>query len=144
MFFSDGSGRSGALAALMYCIERVKLEGVVDVFQVVRSMRSHRVSLVQSLVSFFSVLFLFSLNFHLLVDPRTGLVRGRPERRRHRSSATHETFDKINNSKTGKCLWQVNWTRQLWCFVVNLTLCVTGLTSLSGSPSLILIFCVCF
>lgn len=46
---SNGSGRSGAFAALMYCIERVKLEGLVDVFQTVRTMRTHRVSVIQSL-----------------------------------------------------------------------------------------------
>lgn len=46
---SDGSGRSGALTALMYCLEKVKLEGVIDVFQTVRSMRTQRTSLVQHL-----------------------------------------------------------------------------------------------
>ena len=62
-FHSDGSGRSGALAALMYCIERVKLEGVVDVFQAVRCMRGHRVSLVQSLVSCRLFLYAYWLKF---------------------------------------------------------------------------------
>ena len=51
MFHSDGSGRSGSLAALMYCLERLKLEGLVDVFQTVRAMRTQRTALVQSQVS---------------------------------------------------------------------------------------------
>jgi len=46
---SDGCGRSGALAALMYCLERLKLEGMLDVFQTIRTMRTQRTSIVQSM-----------------------------------------------------------------------------------------------
>ena len=51
--FSNGSGRCGALVTLMYCLERLKLEGVVDVFQTVRSMRTQRPLLVETLVRYY-------------------------------------------------------------------------------------------
>ncbi|XP_012557847.2 receptor-type tyrosine-protein phosphatase F isoform X1 [Hydra vulgaris] len=46
---SDGSGRSGTLAALMYCLERIKHEAMVDVFQTIRSMRTQRIAIVNTL-----------------------------------------------------------------------------------------------
>eukprot|EP00794_Sanderia_malayensis_P008032 gene8032-8893_t len=39
---SDGCGRSGSLCSIIFCIERLKLEGVVDIFQTVRLMRTQR------------------------------------------------------------------------------------------------------
>jgi len=46
---SDGCGRSGAIAATMFCIERLKVEGIVDVFQTVRMMRTQRPHVIRTL-----------------------------------------------------------------------------------------------
>ena len=51
LFCSDGSGRTGAISSLMFSIERVKLEGVIDIFQTVRMMRTQRTGVVRTLVS---------------------------------------------------------------------------------------------
>ena len=48
---SDGCGRSGAIAATVFCIERLKVEGIVDVFQTVRMMRTQRPHVIRTLVS---------------------------------------------------------------------------------------------
>ncbi|XP_065639266.1 receptor-type tyrosine-protein phosphatase F isoform X1 [Hydra vulgaris] len=44
---SDGVGRSGTLAAILYTLEQLKIEQVVDVFQAVKRMRMHRPHLVK-------------------------------------------------------------------------------------------------
>ena len=48
---SDGCGRSGAIAAIVFCIERLKVEGIVDVFQTVRMMRTQRPHVIRTVVS---------------------------------------------------------------------------------------------
>lgn len=65
-YFRYGMGRSGAFLALCICLERMKVESVVDVFQTVRTMRSQRPVMVNTTVSLilsvlFSVLFCFKL-----------------------------------------------------------------------------------
>ena len=47
-----GMGRAGAFLALCICLERMKVENVVDVFQTVRTMRSQRPIMVNTTVSF--------------------------------------------------------------------------------------------
>ena len=49
--YSNGSGRSGAFICLYYQLERLKTEGVVDLFQCVKSIRTQRPGLVDSVVS---------------------------------------------------------------------------------------------
>ena len=44
-------GRAGAFLALCICLERMKVENVVDVFQTVRTMRSQRPVMVNTTVS---------------------------------------------------------------------------------------------
>ena len=48
---SDGMGRTGAFICMHAQIERLKTEGVVDVFQFIKSARLNRPGLVQSVVS---------------------------------------------------------------------------------------------
>ncbi len=48
---SDGMGRTGAFICMHAQIERLKAEGVVDVFQFIKSARLNRPGLVQSVVS---------------------------------------------------------------------------------------------
>ena len=49
--YSYGMGRTGAFIALCICLERMKVENVVDVFQTVRTMRSQRPVMVNNTVS---------------------------------------------------------------------------------------------
>ena len=48
---SGGAGRTGAFIAISILLERLKTEGVVDVFQTVRKLRLQRPGLVQTVVS---------------------------------------------------------------------------------------------
>lgn len=50
--YSDGVGRSGTFCALMISMNQFKAEQKVDVFQIVRSMRSQRPGLVGNAVSY--------------------------------------------------------------------------------------------
>ena len=50
-FFSDGIGRTGVFITLHAQLERLKIEGIVDVFQFVKSARGQREGLVNSPVS---------------------------------------------------------------------------------------------
>ena len=56
-FISAGVGRTGVFCALSNLIERLKSEGVVDVFQTVKQLRSQRPAMVQTKVRFFLVRF---------------------------------------------------------------------------------------
>ena len=47
---SGGCGRTGTFIAVSILLERLKTEGVVDVFNTVRSLRRQRPSMVQSVV----------------------------------------------------------------------------------------------
>ena len=49
-FYSDGVNRTGAFICLYSQLERVKVEGVADIFQFVKSSRFHRAGLVESVV----------------------------------------------------------------------------------------------
>ena len=51
-FYSGGSGRTGTYIAISTLLDRLKVEGVVDVFQSVRGLRLQRMLMVQTLVSF--------------------------------------------------------------------------------------------
>lgn len=48
---SAGAGRTGTFCALSTVMERVKAEGILDVFQTVKSLRLQRPHMVQTLVS---------------------------------------------------------------------------------------------
>jgi len=50
LLFSGGSGRTGTYIAISLLLDRLKVEGVVDVFQTVRALRLQRMHMVQSLV----------------------------------------------------------------------------------------------
>ena len=50
-FFSGGAGRSGTFIAVSILLERLKTEGVVDVFHTVRALRLQRPGMVQTVVS---------------------------------------------------------------------------------------------
>jgi len=52
---SDGVGRSGTLAAILYTLERVKVDQVFDAFQTIKSIRMQRPHSVKKLVSLFRV-----------------------------------------------------------------------------------------
>lgn len=48
--YSAGAGRTGTFCALSTVLERVKAEGILDVFQTVKSLRLQRPHMVQTLV----------------------------------------------------------------------------------------------
>ena len=48
--YSDGMGRSGVFICAMSEVERVKVEGQVDVFQAIKGMRIQRPHMVDTLV----------------------------------------------------------------------------------------------
>ena len=48
---SDGMGRTGVFITVMSEIERVKIEGEIDTFQTIKSMRTKRPKMVSTLVS---------------------------------------------------------------------------------------------
>lgn len=48
--FSAGAGRTGTFIALSNILERVKAEGLLDVFQTVKSLRTQRPHMVQTAV----------------------------------------------------------------------------------------------
>ena len=50
-FYSSGCGRTGTYIAIEILIERLKAEGVVDVFRTVRTLRQQRPSMVRTEVS---------------------------------------------------------------------------------------------
>lgn len=60
---SDGVGRSGTLAAILYTLERVKTDQVFDAFQAIKSIRIQRPHAVKKLVSFYCHTFLLSYVF---------------------------------------------------------------------------------
>ena len=49
--FSDGSGRSGTLITLYIALERLKLENIIDVFSIVRNLKTQRVGMIENQVS---------------------------------------------------------------------------------------------
>ena len=53
---SAGIGRTGAFCALSTAIERVKAEGIVDVFHTVKHLRTQRPHMVQTVVSIIIIL----------------------------------------------------------------------------------------
>ena len=50
-FFSGGAGRTGVFIALSVVLERLRFEGVVDLYQVVKILRQQRSAMVQTDVS---------------------------------------------------------------------------------------------
>ena len=65
VFFSTGVGRTGVFIALCNMIERVRVEGVVDVFQTVRGLRAQRPAMVQTKVWSQLCFFVFLYNYTL-------------------------------------------------------------------------------
>ena len=51
MLCSDGVGRSGTFCALLICINQYKVEQKVDIFQVIKIMRTQKPGLVANAVS---------------------------------------------------------------------------------------------
>lgn len=49
-FLSNGVGRTGVFIALHIVLERLVVEGLVDIFQTVKNLRIQRSAMVQSLV----------------------------------------------------------------------------------------------
>ena len=72
---SAGMGRTGVFISLSIVLERTQYEGVVDVFQTVRTLRTQRPAMVQTEVSdallFLDIHFMF---LYFLADP--GGARG--------------------------------------------------------------------
>ena len=52
--FSAGVGRTGVFITLSQVLERMQYEGVVDLFQTVRNLRTQRPAMVQTEVSYIS------------------------------------------------------------------------------------------
>ena len=50
-FYRDGAGRTGAFCAVCASIDQIKAESLVDIFQVVKSMRLQRPQVIGLLVS---------------------------------------------------------------------------------------------
>ena len=71
-FLSNGVGRTGVFIALHIVLERLVVEGLVDIFQTVKNLRIQRSAMVQSLVrqklQFVTVEFCFcSANYVLII-----------------------------------------------------------------------------
>ena len=67
---SGGTGRTGTFIAISNLIERLKTEGVVDVFHTVRTLRLQRPGLVQTVVSF-----LYSMHTSLILTEIVTLAK---------------------------------------------------------------------
>ena len=61
-YCSDGCGRTGSFIAMCLLIDRLKTEGVVDIFQTVRGLRLQRPGMVDSLVRSDYVQLLYTCN----------------------------------------------------------------------------------
>lgn len=59
-FYSAGVGRTGVFITLSIVLERMQYEGVVDVFQTVRILRTQRPAMVQTEVD-------ISISFFILI-----------------------------------------------------------------------------
>ena len=57
LLYSNGMGRTGVFITAMSEIERVKVEGEIDLFQTVKAIRVQRPNMVCTVVSFFKSLF---------------------------------------------------------------------------------------
>ena len=66
-YCSDGCGRTGSFIAMCLLIDRLKTEGVVDIFQTVRGLRLQRPGMVDSLVRSDYVQLLYTCNISLLL-----------------------------------------------------------------------------
>lgn len=51
LFHSDGCARTGAFITICYAVDRLKVEGIVDIFHAVKSSRIRRAGLVANAVS---------------------------------------------------------------------------------------------
>lgn len=49
--FSDGSGRVGIFSAIYIALERMELESLIDMFSIVRNLRTQRIGMVKHFVS---------------------------------------------------------------------------------------------
>ena len=70
-FCSGGCGRTGTYIAISILLERLKTEGVVDVFQTVRRLRLQRPEMVASVVSHmgYSGLVVWQLSVQYIQSP---------------------------------------------------------------------------
>lgn len=48
-----GAGRTGTFIALYICIQKLKTEGTVDIFQTVRQLRTQRTAMVQTVDQYY-------------------------------------------------------------------------------------------
>lgn len=78
--YSAGAGRTGTFCALSTVLERVKAEGILDVFQTVKSLRLQRPHMVQTLVRTFDSEL---LNITLLLCLKTDFSKGCSGKVRH-------------------------------------------------------------
>ena len=62
---SGGSGRTGTFIAISILLERLKTEGVVDVYHTGRTLRLQRPGLIQTVVSFFNGMLYSTLSYYL-------------------------------------------------------------------------------
>lgn len=60
--YSNGCGRTGTFITIYYTIERLKVEGLVDIFQAVKNCRIRRTGVVANLVRTRSSLSAYMLN----------------------------------------------------------------------------------
>ena len=74
---SGGTGRTGTFIAVSILLERLKTEGVVDVFHTVRALRLQRPSMVQTVVSINSKpLILHTSLAHVLISKVMSCIQG--------------------------------------------------------------------
>jgi hypothetical protein len=71
---SAGIGRTGAFCALSTAIERVKAEGIVDVFHTVKHLRTQRPHMVQTVVSVILSIDAFSILAAILPHSVHGML----------------------------------------------------------------------
>lgn len=62
-FLSDGVGRTGVFCALCIVLERMRCEGVVDLFQTVKLLRTQRPNMIQNQVGISQSLFVLPVRF---------------------------------------------------------------------------------
>ena len=68
--FSNGIGRTGVFITLHAQLERLKIEGVIDVFQFIKSAREQREGLVSTPVSYYNInIMLFNLSRRVFFLP---------------------------------------------------------------------------
>ena len=71
--FSAGVGRTGVFITLSIVLERMRYEGVVDLFQTVKTLRTQRPAMVQTEVRSRRCLYSISLSDSVVVQSQRGI-----------------------------------------------------------------------